>query len=186
MTYYGRDLYKQSKLAELIDQIAKVNGIEWVRLHYAYPTDFPLDILPVIRENKNVCKYLDIALQHISDHMLTEMRRGITKKDTLELIKTIRREVPGIHLRTTLIAGHPNETEDDFKELLAFVEEQRFERLGAFPYSHEEGTFAYNNYEDNIDDETKQYRLETIMELQEKIALEDNEKNRSNYPCFDR
>ena len=176
LTYYGRDLYKQSKLAELIDRIANVDGIQWVRLHYAYPTDFPLDILPIIRENKNVCKYLDIALQHISDHMLSDMRRGITKKGTLELIETIRKEVPGIHLRTTLIAGHPNETEEDFQELIEFVKQQRFERLGVFPYSHEEGTYAYQNYQDNIDDETKQFRMETIMEIQEKIALEANEE----------
>lgn len=175
LTFYGKDLYKKNGLAELIDEIANVEGIEWVRLHYAYPTDFPLDILPVMRNNKHVCKYLDIALQHISDHMLSDMRRGITKEGTIKLLQKIREEVPGIHLRTTLIAGHPNETEEDFNELLDFVKEQRFERLGVFPYSHEEGTFAYDNYEDNIDDETKQIRLETIMEIQEKIALEQNE-----------
>lgn len=176
LTYYGKDIYKQNKLAELVDRMAKVKGIEWIRLHYAYPTDFPLDLLPVIRDNDNVCKYIDIALQHISDNMLSQMRRGITKDQTLKLLETIRREVPGIHIRTTLIAGHPNETEQDFNELIEFVKEQRFERLGAFPYSHEEGTYAFEHYQDNIDDTTKQERLDTIMALQEKIALEANEE----------
>lgn len=176
LTFYGLDLYKANKLPELIEKIAQVKGVEWIRLHYAYPAQFPMDLLRVIRENNNVCKYLDIALQHISDNMLSKMRRGISKQQTLDLLKKIREEVPGIHIRTTLIVGHPGETEEDFLELIEFVKQQRFERMGAFPYSHEDGTFAYKAYDDDVDYDIKQNRLNLLMQVQEKIALEDNEK----------
>lgn len=176
LTFYGLDLYRVNKLPELIEKVAQVKGVEWIRLHYAYPAQFPLDLLRVIRENKNVCNYLDIALQHISDNMLAKMRRGITKQQTLDLLNKIREEVPGIHIRTTLIVGHPGETEEDFQELVEFVKQQRFERMGAFPYSHEDGTFAYKSYDDDIDYDIKQNRLNLLMQVQEKIALEGNER----------
>ena len=175
LTYYGLDLYKEMKIAELVKRIADIPGVEWIRLHYAYPTHFPMDLLPVIRECDNVCKYLDIALQHISDNMLTKMRRNITKDGTIELIKRIRAEVPGIHLRTTMMVGHPGETEEDFNELLDFVKEMNFERLGAFPYSHEEDTFCDKNYTDDIAPEVKEERLSKLMAVQEEIALNLNE-----------
>ncbi|HHW81187.1 MAG TPA: 30S ribosomal protein S12 methylthiotransferase RimO [Bacteroidales bacterium] len=175
LTYYGLDLYKEMKIAELVKRIADIPGVEWIRLHYAYPTHFPMDLLPVIRECDNVCKYLDIALQHISDNMLTKMRRNITKEGTIELIKRIRAEVPGIHLRTTMMVGHPGETEEDFNELLDFVKEMNFERLGAFPYSHEEDTFCDKNYTDDIAPEVKEERLSKLMAVQEEIALNLNE-----------
>ena len=171
LTYYGLDLYKEMKIAELVKRISVIPGVEWIRLHYAYPAHFPMDLLPVIRECDNVCKYLDIALQHISDNMLTKMRRNITKEGTIELIKKIRAEVPGIYLRTTMMVGHPGETEDDFNELLNFVNDMKFERLGAFPYSHEEDTFCDKNYTDNISPEVKEERLSKLMEVQEEIAL---------------
>lgn len=176
LTFYGLDLYKTNKLPELIERIAQVEGVRWIRLHYAYPANFPLDLLRVMRENDNVCKYLDIALQHISDNMLSKMRRNITKAETYDLMKKIREEVPGIHLRTTLMVGHPGETEQDFEELLQFVKDIRFERLGAFAYSHEDGTYAYSNYEDVIEPSVKQERLDALMTLQEQIALEKNEE----------
>lgn len=175
LTYYGLDRYKEMKLPELVERIAKVEGVEWIRLHYAYPAHFPLDLLRVMRENDNVCKYLDIALQHISDNMLKQMRRNISKQQTYDLMAQIRKEVPGIHLRTTLMVGHPGETDEDFEELLQFVRDVRFERLGAFPYSHEDGTYAYENYQDEISDEVKQERMNRLMELQESIALSQNE-----------
>lgn len=175
LSYYGIDLYKEAKLAELINQIADVEGVEWIRLHYAYPSKFPYDVLPVIRERENVCKYLDIALQHISDNMLTKMRRGISKQETIDLIDRIRREVPGIHIRTTFLVGHPGETEDDFAELLQFVKEAKFERMGAFPYSNEDGTYAYEKYEDDILESVKQERMDVLMSAQEQIALKSNE-----------
>ena len=175
LTYYGLDLYKEMKIAELVKRIADIPGVEWIRLHYAYPTHFPMDLLPVIRECDNVCKYLDIALQHISDNMLTKMRRNITKEGTIELIKRIRAEVPGIHLRTTMMVGHPGETEEDFNELLDFVKEMNFERLGAFPYSHEEDTFCDKNYIDDIPPGVKEERLSKLMAVQEEIALKMNE-----------
>ncbi|MDR2955162.1 MAG: 30S ribosomal protein S12 methylthiotransferase RimO [Prevotella sp.] len=176
LTFYGYDNYKTAKLPELVERLAKIEGVEWIRLHYAYPANFPLDLLRVIRENNNVCKYLDIALQHISDPMLKKMRRNISKQGTYDLMKQIRQEVPGIHLRTTMMVGHPGETEQDFEELLQFVRDIRFERLGAFPYSHEDGTYAYDNYEDEISDEVKQERMDILMSLQEKIALETGEQ----------
>lgn len=176
LSYYGLDLYKEMKLPELVERISDVEGVEWIRLHYAYPTKFPLDLLRVIRERKNVCKYLDIALQHISDNMLTNMRRNISKEATLALLNRMREEVPGIHIRTTLMVGHPGETDEDFEELLSFVKEFGFERMGAFPYSHEDGTHAYDNYQDNISDAVKQERMDRLMAVQERIALEKNEQ----------
>lgn len=176
LTYYGLDLYKETKLAELVERISDVEGVEWIRLHYAYPTKFPFDLLRVIRERDNVCKYLDIALQHVSDNMLSKMRRNTTKEATLSLLARMREEVPGIHIRTTLMVGHPGETDEDFAELLAFVKDAKFDRMGAFPYSHEDGTYAYDNYEDSISDEVKQDRMDQLMAMQERIALENNEK----------
>lgn len=176
LSFYGLDIYKTMKLPELTERLAQIDGVEWIRLHYAYPTKFPTDILRVIRENKNVCNYLDIALQHISDNMLKKMRRNISKQQTYDLLAKIREEVPGIHLRTTLMVGHPGETKKDFDELLQFVDDIRFERMGAFPYSHEDGTFAYDNYKDSISDKVKQERMDELMSLQERIALEKNEE----------
>ena len=150
LTFYGVDLYRRMALPELVERISDVKGVEWIRLHYGYPTNFPIDLLRVMRERDNVCRYMDIALQHISDKMLRLMRRNITKEQTYELIQKMREEVPGIHLRTTLMVGHPGETEEDFEELLAFTRTARFERMGAFAYSHEEGTYAYTHYQDDI------------------------------------
>lgn len=175
LTYYGLDIYKKRKLTELIQELSKIDGIEWIRLHYAYPTGFPLDLLDEMAQNPKVCSYLDIALQHISDNMLSKMRRNITKDETLNLIAEMRKRVPNIHLRTTLITGHPHETKEDFEELKAFVVEQKFERLGVFPYSHEEDTFAYKNYEDSISQEVKDERAEIIMNLQNKISYNHNQ-----------
>lgn len=174
LSSYGIDRYKEMKLAELVERLSDIKGVEWIRLHYAYPAHFPYDVLRVMRERDNVCKYLDLALQHISDPMLNKMQRRISKADTYELIRKIREEVPGIHLRTTLLVGHPDETEQDFEEMKAFVREMRFERLGAFTYSHEEGTYAHNTYEDNITEEVKQARLEEIMAIQQTISSEIN------------
>lgn len=172
LTFYGLDLYKENKLAELVERISDVPGVEWIRLHYAYPAHFPMDLLRVMRERDNVCKYLDIALQHISDPILSRMRRNVTKEQTYELMRAIRREVPGVHLRTTLLVGFPGETEQDFAELLDFVKEIRFERLGAFPYSEEEGTHAAKEFTDDIPFEVKQARMDELMTVQERIAGE--------------
>ena len=172
LTYYGIDLYKKQMLPELIQEIANIPGVEWIRLHYAYPTHFPMELLRVIRENDNVCKYLDIALQHISDNMLTRMKRHTTKKDTIDLLAAMRKEVPGITIRTTLMVGFPGETEEDFEELLEFVKETRFDRMGAFAYSEEEGTYAAEHYEDDVPEEVKQERLDRLMLLQEGISAE--------------
>lgn len=174
LSYYGKDLYKKYNLAELIARLSDIKGVEWLRLHYAYPTQFPLDVLRVMRERDNVCKYLDIALQHISDNMLNVMRRNCTAAQTYDLIDTMRHNVPQIHLRTTLLVGHPYETEADFEALKNFVAKVRFERLGVFAYSHEEGTFGYKNYEDKIPNSVKQERVSTIMALQQTIANEIN------------
>ena len=174
LTYYGIDRYKKSRLAELVERLSDIQGVGWIRLHYAYPAHFPYDVLRVMRERENVCKYLDIALQHSSDHMLGVMRRNFTSAQTYELIDKIRSEVPGIHLRTTMLVGHPEETEQDFEELKEFVKWARFERLGAFAYSHEEGTYAHKNYTDNISDEIKQQRLGELMDIQQRIAAEIN------------
>lgn len=175
LSFYGLDLYKEMKLGELIERISDVEGVEWIRLHYAYPAKFPYDVLPVMRERDNVCKYLDIALQHISDNMLTKMRRNISKADTIALLNRIREEVPGIHIRTTFLVGHPGETEDDFEQLLQFVQDMRFERMGAFPYSNEDGTYAFKTYQDDVPETVKQERMDALMALQERIALESNE-----------
>ena len=172
LTYYGVDLYKSQKLPELIEKIAQVPGVEWIRLHYAYPTHFPEDLFRVMRENDNVCKYMDIALQHISDNMLTRMRRNVSKSETYDLIEKFRREVPGIHLRTTLMVGFPGETEEDFAELKEFVQKARFDRMGAFAYSEEEGTYAAEAYEDSIPQEVKQTRLDELMALQQEISAD--------------
>ncbi|MDO5570478.1 MAG: 30S ribosomal protein S12 methylthiotransferase RimO [Bacteroidales bacterium] len=175
LSYYGLDLYKEMKLAELIERISDVPGVEWIRLHYAYPSKFPMNVLKVMRERDNVCKYMDIALQHISDNMLTKMRRNVTKQQTLDLIKAMREEVPGIHIRTTLLVGHPGETEDDFNQLLEFVKEAKFERMGAFAYSEEEGTYAAKTYKDDIGEDVKQERLDAVMAIQERVAAESNQ-----------
>lgn len=174
LTYYGMDIYKKFCIAELVDRIASVPGVEWVRLHYAYPARFPYDLLPVMRKHANVCKYLDIALQHISDNMLRMMHRHVTKEETYELLSRIRKEVPGIHIRTTLMVGHPGEGESDFEELKEFVRKARFERMGAFAYSEEEGTFSAEHYSDDIPEEVKQRRLDELMAIQEEIAAEIN------------
>ena len=171
---YGRDIYKESGLARLIDELSQINGIEWIKLHYAYPANFPFEILPVIREKSNIAKYLDIALQHCSDNILSLMRRNVTKEGTIKLLNRIREEVPGIHIRTTMLVGHPGETEADFEELKDFVREMRFERLGVFTYSHEEGTIAGELYEDNVPAEIKQARADEIMAIQQVIAAEIN------------
>lgn len=175
LTYYGYDLYRRYALPELVERLADIPGVEWLRLHYGYPSHFPYDLLRVMRERENVCKYMDIALQHISDPMLKQMRRNITKQETYDLIRRMRDEVPGIHLRTTLMVGHPGETERDFEELVDFVKEVRFERMGAFAYSHEMGTYAYKHYADDVDPDVKQERLDCLMRLQERISAQVNE-----------
>jgi ribosomal protein S12 methylthiotransferase len=175
LTYYGKDIYKKYNLPELTERISNIKGVEWIRLHYAYPAHFPLELLKVMREKSNVCNYLDIALQHSSDSMLKKMKRDITKEETIRLLRTIREEVPEIHLRTTLLVGHPGETEKDFEDLLDFVKEMRFERLGAFTYSEEEGTYSALHYPDEIADETKQQRMDELMNVQEEIAAQINE-----------
>ena len=172
LTYYGVDLYHRQMLPELVERMADIPGVEWIRLHYAYPANFPTDLLRVMRERDNVCKYMDIALQHISDNMLQRMRRHVTRQDTYELIEGFRKEVPGIHLRTTLMVGHPGETEQDFAELLDFVREVKFERMGAFAYSEEEGTYSAGHYEDDIPEETKQKRLDKLMAVQQEVSAE--------------
>ena len=174
LTYYGIDLYRSMKLPQLVEQVSDIPGVEWIRLHYAYPAHFPADLLRVMRERENVCNYLDIALQHISDNMLKTMRRNISKQQTTDLIQQFREEVPGIHLRTTMMVGHPGETEADFEELLAFVKETCFERLGAFPYSHEEDTYNDKHYTDDVPAAVKQERMNLLMETQEEIALRVN------------
>lgn len=170
LTYYGTDLYGKNRLAELIDKIADIEGIKWIKLHYAYPAGFPMELLSVMKKRENVCKYLDIALQHCSDPMLKKMRRGIDKEQTIRLIRKIRREVPGIYLRTTLMTGHPGEKEEDFKELCDFVREMKFERLGVFPYSHEEDTYCDKYYQDDVPEKIKKRRAEKIMRIQQKVA----------------
>lgn len=176
LTYYGLDLYHRRAIAELVERLAKIPGVEWLRLHYAYPTDFPMELLRVMRENANVCRYLDIALQHISDNVLERMHRHITGEQTRELIETLRKEVPGIEIRTTLMVGFPGETEEDFNELVDFVKWARFDRMGAFAYSEEDGTYAGDNYEDDVDEETKQARLSKLMRVQQRISADVQEK----------
>ena len=172
LTYYGVDIDGKQHIAELIERMADIKGVEWIRLHYAYPTHFPWALLRVIREKRNVCNYLDIALQHISDHMLDRMKRHVTKQETYDLVERLRREVPGIHLRTTLMVGFPGETEEDFEELLAFTKWARFERMGAFAYSEEEGTYSEQHYEDDVPEEVKQQRLDKLMRIQQRISAE--------------
>ena len=172
LTNYGVDLDGKHHITELISRMADISGVKWIRLHYAYPNQFPLDLLDVMREKPNVCKYLDIALQHISDNMLNRMHRHVSKQETIDLLKTIRERVPGIHIRTTLMVGFPGETQEDFHELLEFVRTQRFERMGAFAYSEEEGTYSANNYEDDVPAEVKQRRLDELMILQQEISAE--------------
>ena len=174
-TYYGRDLYGRRALAELLERLCKVEGIEWIRLHYAYPTDFPQDVIEVMAREKKICPYLDIPFQHISDHQLTLMKRRHTKADAYALIERLRAAVPDLALRTTLLVGYPDETEADFEELMEFVEKVRFERLGVFPYSEEEGTFSARELQDNVPEEVKRERVDRIMALQNRISLEKNQ-----------
>lgn len=176
LTGYGKDLYGRFNIAELVEKIAQIPGVEWIRLHYAYPNDFPLDLLPVMAKYPNVCKYLDIALQHASDHVLDRMLRHVTCKETEELLARIRKEVPGIHLRTTLMVGFPGETEEDFEFLVDFVKRQRFERMGAFAYSEEEGTYSARHYDDDVPADVKQSRLDKLMAVQEEITAETQEE----------
>jgi ribosomal protein S12 methylthiotransferase len=175
LTYYGLDIYKKRNLSELLNQLSDVEGIEWIRLHYAFPSGFPMDVLDVMNERKNICNYLDMPLQHISDNMLKSMRRGTTKQKTIDLVNKIRDKVPGIALRTTLIAGYPGETESDFEEMKNWVEASRFDRLGIFTYSHEENTHAYKLIDD-VEEAVKQERAETIMEIQQGISFELNQE----------
>ena len=172
LTYYGVDIDGQQHIAELIDRMADIEGVEWIRLHYAYPTHFPWDLLSVMRKHKNVCKYLDIALQHISDNMLTRMKRHVTKQETYDLVERLRRDVPDIHIRTTLMVGFPGETQEDFDELIAFTKWARFERMGAFAYSEEDGTYSEQHYEDDVPEEVKQQRLDKLMRVQQRISEE--------------
>ena len=176
LTYYGLDLYGERRLAQLVESIANIDGVEWIRLHYAYPTDFPMDLLPVMKNNPKVCRYLDIALQHIADPVLDMMHRHITGEETRRLIKKIREEVPGIHIRTTMMVGHPGETEEAFEALLDFVREMRFERLGAFAYSEEDGTWSERHYKDDIPEDVKQARLSKLMRIQQRISSEIQEE----------
>lgn len=172
LTYYGVDIDGKQHIAELIEQMANIEGVEWIRLHYAYPAHFPWDLLRVMREKKNVCNYLDIALQHISDHMLQRMQRHVTKEETYELLRRLRREVSGIHIRTTLMVGFPGETDEDFRELVEFTKWARFERMGAFAYSEEDGTYSASHYPDDVPQEVKQQRLDKLMRVQQNISAE--------------
>lgn len=174
LSYYGIDIYGKTMLAELVEKVSEVEGIEWIRLHYLYPTKFPMDILPVMRENPKVCRYLDMPLQHISNPVLKNMLRHVTREETEALIKKIKDEVPGVVLRTTMLVGFPGETEEDFEELMQFVQETKFERLGVFPYSQEEGTYAGDNFKETLTDGEKQQRADEIMELQQQISAELN------------
>lgn len=172
LTYYGVDIDGRRHIADLISDMADIKGVEWIRLHYAYPNQFPIELLDVMREKPNVCKYLDIALQHISDNVLQRMHRNVSKEETMDLIRKIRNSVPGIHLRTTLMVGFPGETEEDFRELVEFVKWARFERMGAFAYSEEDGTYSEQHYEDNVTPEEKQRRLDALMAVQQEISAE--------------
>lgn len=175
LTYYGVDLYHERRIAQLVEAIAEVPGVEWVRLHYAYPTDFPMELLRVMREHNNICRYLDIALQHSADNVLSAMHRHVNSQQTYELIEKLRAEVPGIHIRTTLMVGHPGETEEDFKQLIDFVKWARFERMGAFAYSEEEGTYSALHYQDDIPQEVKDARLSKLMRVQQVISADVQE-----------
>lgn len=175
LTYYGVDLYHERRITQLVEAIAEVPGVEWVRLHYAYPTDFPMELLRVMREHNNICRYLDIALQHSADNVLSAMHRHVNSQQTYELIEKLRAEVPGIHIRTTLMVGHPGETEEDFKQLIDFVKWARFERMGAFAYSEEEGTYSALHYQDDIPQEVKDARLSKLMRVQQAISADVQE-----------
>ncbi|MBQ2224975.1 MAG: 30S ribosomal protein S12 methylthiotransferase RimO [Prevotella sp.] len=172
LTYYGVDIDGKHHITELISRMADIPGVEWIRLHYAYPNQFPMDLLDVMRQKPNVCNYLDIALQHISDHMLSRMHRHVSKQETIDLLKAIRERVPGICIRTTLMVGFPGETEEDFNELMDFVREARFDRMGAFAYSEEEGTYSAKHYEDDVPEDVKQQRLDELMDLQQEISAQ--------------
>lgn len=176
ITYYGIDIYKEQRLAALLKELVKIEEIEWIRLHYAYPHHFPMNVVKVMKENPKICRYLDIPFQHISDKVLKEMRRGNNKQQALELIGNLRKEIPGIAIRTTLLVGHPGETEEDFQELLDFVAEIKFDRLGVFPYSHEENSFSFSNYSDDVPEEVKEERVDRIMELQRTISEDINQQ----------
>lgn len=180
LSYYGLDIYKKQMLAPLMEQIAQIPGVDWLRIHYTYPAKFPMDILPVMAKYQNICNYMDIALQHISNPMLKAMKRNVSKEDTYNLIREFRQQVPGIALRTTLLVGHPGETEEDIEELKQFVSDIRFERLGVFEYSHEESTYAYDNYKDDIPAEVKAERAASIMEIQQQISFELNQEKIEN------
>ena len=175
LTYYGVDLYHERRIAQLVEAIAEVPGVEWVRLHYAYPTDFPMELLRVMREHNTICRYLDIALQHCADNVLSAMHRHVNSQQTYELIEKLRAEVPGIHIRTTLMVGHPGETEEDFKQLIDFVKWARFERMGAFAYSEEEGTYSALHYQDDIPQKVKDARLSKLMRVQQAISADVQE-----------
>ena len=175
LTYYGLDIYKKRELADLVDRLSDVNGIDWIRLHYAFPNGFPMEVLDVMNKKANVCKYLDMPLQHISDNMLTSMRRGITKQKTIDIVKQIRDKVPGIAIRTTLIAGYPGETQKDHEEMLQWVEETKFERLGIFTYSHEENTHAFT-LKDDVSEKVKRKRADAVMALQQEISFKLNQE----------
>ena len=188
LTYYGLDIYKERQIAELIERIAQMPGVEWIRLHYAYPTQFPMDLLKVMAKYDNVCKYLDIALQHCSDSVLANMHRNITKDQTYRLLETIRKEVPGIHIRTTLMVGFPGETDEDFDELVDFVKWAKFERMGAFAYSEEDGTYAAEHYRDDVPSEVKQLRISKLMRVQQNISQihQDNKVGKEYKVIIDR
>lgn len=175
-TYYGMDLYGERKLGELLSRLCGVEGIEWIRLHYAYPTHFPKDVVQVMKNEPKICKYIDIPFQHISDNQLKLMRRGLTREETYALVRHLREEIPGMAIRTTLLTGYPNETEDDYAELLRFVEEVKFDRLGVFPYSEEEGTFSAENLKDNVSAAVKEKRVDGVMSLQNRISQENNQR----------
>ncbi len=175
-TYYGMDLYGRRRLAELLEALCRIDGIEWIRLHYAYPTDFPDDVIEVMAREPKICRYLDIPLQHISDNQLSLMHRRHTKAEAYDLLARLRKAIPDIAIRTTLLVGYPNESAEDFEELKQFVREMRFDRLGVFPYSEEEGTFSANNLEDNVPQRVKEYRAEEIMRIQNEISLENNRR----------
>jgi ribosomal protein S12 methylthiotransferase len=175
LTYYGLDIYKKRELADLVDRLSDVNGIEWIRLHYAFPSGFPMEVLDVMKQKSNVCNYLDMPLQHISDNMLKSMRRGITKQKTIDLVNAVRDKMPDIALRTTLIAGYPGETEKDHEEMLRWVEETKFERLGIFTYSHEENTHAFS-LNDDVPEEIKKQRADAVMAIQQEISYSNNQK----------
>ena len=175
LSYYGLDLYKKQALPELVTELLKLESLEWIRLHYLYPANFPLELIPIIRENPRICRYIDIPIQHITDNMLEMMKRSHNRKETLAILNTLRNEIPGAVIRTTLIAGHPGETEKDFLELKDFISEFRFDRLGVFAYSHEEDTFSYKEYEDEISTDLKESRVAELMEIQQNISAELNE-----------